>query len=246
MDDLLRFMLENLFSVSADATDELSTGVASYRAPAYSTVTSIHDSVILPLSSSILAVMFVLELARNSTHIESDHQTGVKIIAGTMFKFSLLMIATQHALLILEAIDEVATVAFTGVAQYGDGSWGDAGSRGLPSGLTDKISGSGDIDKAGMLMLIIIPFLVAMIAQLVLRVMVVLRFAELYFLTAFAALPVAFLGNPDTKSMGVGYLQRYAAVSLQSATLILATRLYGPFAGLTEIASPGGDESLSG
>ena len=53
-----------------------------------------------------------------------------------------------------------------------------------------------------------------------------MRFAELYIMTTFASLPIAFLGHPDTKSMGISYLQKYAAVSLQGATLMLAVFIY--------------------
>ena len=45
-------------------------------------------------------------------------------------------------------------------------------------------------------------------------------------MTAFSSLPIAFLGHPDTKSMGINYLQKYAAVSLQGATLMLAVAVY--------------------
>ena len=97
-----------------------------------------------------------------------------------------------------------------------------------------------------MIMLLIIPFIVAMVAVLIVKLMVVMRFIELYFMTAFASLPIAFLGHPDTKSMGIGYLQKYAAVSMQAATLMLATKIYPhlPAVNAINVGTPG--DSLSG
>ena len=112
--------------------------------------------------------------------------------------------------------------------------------------ISDKVSNAEMMDKAGMVMLLIIPFIVAMAAVLVVKLMVVLRFIELYLMTAFASLPIAFLGHPDTKSMGIGYLQKYAAVSMQAATLMLATKIYSylPVVNAINVGEP--DDSLSG
>lgn len=75
-------------------------------------------------------------------------------------------------------------------------------------------------------MMLLIPYLLVKAAEIVIYVMIFFRFAELYAMTAFSSLPIAFLGHPDTKSMGISYLQKYAAVSLQGATLMLAVAVY--------------------
>ena len=74
--------------------------------------------------------------------------------------------------------------------------------------------------------MLLIPFIITIASQVAIKVMVMMRFAELYIMTTFASLPIAFLGHPDTKSMGISYLQKYAAVSLQGATLMLAVFIY--------------------
>ena len=77
-----------------------------------------------------------------------------------------------------------------------------------------------------MIMMLLIPYLTVIIARLVIQVMIFFRFAELYAMSAFASLPIAFLGHPNTKNMGVNHLQKYAAVSLHRATLMLAISIY--------------------
>lgn len=240
MDDILKNMLEALFSADTSSLSNLSKGLGSYNAAAYDAVTSIHKAAVVPVSSVVISIILVLELARNASHIEGDQQMGVKIIAGTMFKSALLVIAAQNSLLLLDAINEVASKIIEGISAE------PVKGRTLPEGLTKHISDAGNVDKAGMLMLLIIPFLVSLAAKIVVQIMVVLRFAELYMLTAFASLPIALIGHPDTKSMGVGYLQRYAAVGLQGATLMLAVKVYtllNPAGAVPEI---GQKQSLSG
>ena len=240
MDDLIKDMLSALFGFDTAKLGELQKSLSDYNTTAYDLVTNLHASAVVPVSSVVIAIILVLELARNATHIEGDQQMGVKIIAGTMFKSALLIIAAQNSTMILDAINEVSSAIIAGLGTVDGPS---AGS--LPAGVADEISDAGNVDKAGMLMLLIIPFLVALAAKLVVQVMVIFRFAELYALSAFASLPIALLGHPDTKSMGVGYLQRYASVGFQGVTLMLAVKLYAALTKVSDISGVADDQSLS-
>lgn len=240
MDEMLKSMLDALFSFDTSSLGNLSKNLGTYNSTAYDLVTSLHSTAVVPVSSVVISIILVLELARNAAHIEGDQQMGVKIIAGTMFKSALLVIAAQNSMMFLDAINEISSLVISKL------SVGKTAATSLPSGITDSISDAGNVDKAGMLMLLIIPFLVALVAKIIVQVMVILRFAELYMMTAFASLPIALLGHPDTKSMGVGYLQRYASVSLQGTTLMLAVTIYGALSGATTLEGLGDGESLSG
>lgn len=240
MDDILRDMLNALFTFDTSSLDNLSLNLADYNGTAYELVTNLHDTAVVPVSSVVISIVLVLELARNATHIEGDQQMGVKIIAATMFKSALLIVAAQNSTMFLDAINEIATSIIKGLSDAGDLSAGE-----LPPGVTDGISSAGKIDKAGMLMLIIIPFLVALVAKIVIQVMVMMRFAELYMLSAFASLPIAMLGHPDTKSMGIGYLQRYAATGLQGVTLMMSVSIYSAISGVADIGGLESGQSLS-
>ena len=95
-------------------------------------------------------------------------------------------------------------------------------------------------------MMLLLPFVITIAAQVVIQVMVILRFVELYVMTAFASLPIAFLGHPDTKSMEISYLQKYAAASLQAATLMIAVAMYTTFIDFSgKFASIGKNQSLN-
>jgi hypothetical protein len=220
MKDMIRSMLRKIATFSI-VSDDLMQDVKSYDTTAYDFITNIHTTAVLPISSVIISIILVLELARNATHMEGDHQMGVKIIAATMFKSALLVIAAQNSTMFLDAINEVSTKIIKGIntttVNYG-------------SAITDQVislvSDLDTADQAGMIMMLLIPFLITITAQVIIKVLIFFRFAELYAMSAFASLPIAFLGHPDTKSMGVTYLQKYAAVSLQGATLMLSVYIY--------------------
>ena len=79
------------------------------NATAYNFITNLYTTAELPISAVIISIILILELARNATHMEGDHQMGVKIIAATMFKPALLVIAAQNSTMFLNAFNEVSS-----------------------------------------------------------------------------------------------------------------------------------------
>lgn len=224
MKDMIRSMLRQISTFPIDTT-KLNKGIDEFNKTAYDFITNLHSTAVLPITSVIISIILVLELARTASHMEGDHQLGVKIIAATMFKSALLVVAAQNSTLFLKAINEVSTKIITGIGITST-DYGPKTSDTLEKQIIPLVSNLDTGDQAGMLMMLLIPYLLVKAAEIIIYVMIFFRLAELYAMTAFSSLPIAFLGHPDTKSMGINYLQKYAAVSLQGATLMLAVAVY--------------------
>lgn len=237
--DALVGMLEGMLrvilgSVTVNASD-LATSIESYSSSAYSVVSGIHTSVVMPVAAVIIAMMAVLELARQATHIEADRDLGIKIIAATMFKLVLLVIVAQNSDLIIGAINGAVDTLSQGMIGYvGDSS----GAENLPEGVHEALVDANIFDRIGLMIVLFIPWLLSLLVEVLVTVIVWLRFMELYLLTAFATLPIAFFALPDTKPIAIGYLRRYAAVGLQATVLILVFALWS----LAGAALLGGNE----
>ena len=159
------------------------------------------------------------------------------------FKSALLVVAAQNSMMFLNAINEISTKIIAGISKTNNKIYKPDE---LPDRVNELIEDAGTVDQAGLVMMLLLPFIISIAAQVVIQVMVIIRFAELYIMTAFASLPIAFLGHPDTKSMGISYLQKYAAVSLQGATLMMAVALYSEFINFSgQFASIGKNQSLN-
>lgn len=230
MKDIIKYMLKALASFDATDVNGLADSLKGHNPEVYKIVTNLHSTAVLPISAVVIAIVLVLELARNATHMEGDHQMGVKIIAATMFKSALLVVAAQNSMMFLDAINEVSTKIIANITRDANINHHAA----LPENLDDLVNDTDLGDQAGLIMMLLFPFLITLAAQIVIKVMVIFRFAELYIMTAFASLPIAFLGHPDTKSMGISYLQKYAAVSLQAATLMMSVAVYSNFADFSD------------
>ncbi|EHM87889.1 hypothetical protein HMPREF0045_01294 [Actinomyces graevenitzii C83] len=243
MKGMIKYMLKAIVSLDTRSINGLTDSLQGHTAQAYKVVTNLHSTAVLPVSTVVISIILVLELARNATHMEGDHQMGVKIIAATMFKSALLVVAAQNSMMFLNAINEISTKIIAGISKTNNKIYKPDE---LPDRVNKLIEDAGTVDQAGLVMMLLLPFIISIAAQVVIQVMVIIRFAELYIMTAFASLPIAFLGHPDTKSMGISYLQKYAAVSLQGATLMMAVALYSEFINFSgQFASIGKNQSLN-
>lgn len=191
----------------------------------YQLAVNVHGVAVKPLTSVVLAVMFTLELARNSTRIETDRDLGVKIVAGTMFKIALVFIAVQNAGLFISMFNQVTQFLMQGVSsQMSYEAVGDGGQLG--DLMRDQIRDAGVMGQAALFFLLVIPWLLSQLASVVFTVVLYVRFIELYALTAFQSLPLAFLVHEDTKPVGVGFFKSYARTSVNAVCVFICLVFY--------------------
>lgn len=224
---MVDFIVGILNSIGSGVGDDLVADLlktpAEYNAGMYQLSLTVARSAVKPIASTILAIMCVLELARVSTRADGDRELGVKLVAMAMFKLTLVFTAAQHSELMLQAIDEI----------------GDS--------MRDAIDSAGWMGQIPCLILLLIPFLVSKGATIVVTVVILLRFVQIYMLTAFNPLPIAFIAQEETRQWGINYFKQYASLVFQCATLYLAILMYRTLVGGTLNPSKFKDgDSLSG
>lgn len=220
---MLVAMLDAIFGgASADLTT-LTEAVSEYQTTAYNLMVSIQTTVVAPVAAVIISMMATLELARQSSHIDGDRKLGIQLVAATMFKLIILVLIAQNADLILGAINEATETIINGFA---DNAPADQERQAVPDDVAEAVRSANVIDQVGLLMVLVFPWLIAVAGMVILKIITFLRFMEIYILTAFATLPIAFMANPETKSIAVGYLRRYGAIGLQGAVLVLTVILF--------------------
>lgn len=203
----------------------LSQAPETWNPALYQLAVSVHEVAVKPLTSVVLAVMFTLELARNSTRIEADRDLGVKIVAGTMFRIALVFIAVRNAGLFIGMFNRVTQFLMQGVSSQM--SFEVAGEGGqLGDLMRDQIRDAGVTGQAALFFLLVIPWLLSQLASVVFTVVLYVRFIELYALTAFQSLPFAFLVHEDTKPIGVGFFKSYARTSVNAVCVFVCLVFY--------------------
>ena len=232
--------------VGDDIIAQLLKTPAQYSSEIYELSLSVARTAVKPVASTILAIMCVLEIARVSTRADGDRELGVKLIAMAMFKLVLVFTAAQHCELMLKAIDEIGQSVMNGIHTAAPNT-GTAAGAGLGDSMRSAIESAGPFGQIPCLILLIIPFLVSKGATIVVTVVVLLRFVQIYMLTAFNPLPIAFIAQEETRQWGINYFKQYASAVFQCATLYLAILMYRTLVGGTLNPSKFKDgDSLSG
>lgn len=203
----------------------LSQAPETWNPALYQLAVSVHEVAVKPLTSVVLAVMFTLELARNSTRIEADRDLGVKIVAGTMFRIALVFIAVRNAGLFIGMFNRVTQFLMQGVSSQMSFEVAGEGSQ-LGDLMRDQIRDAGVMGQAALFFLLVIPWLLSQLASVVFTVVLYVRFIELYALTAFQSLPFAFLVHEDTKPIGVGFFKSYARTSVNAVCVFVCLVFY--------------------
>lgn len=229
MDDILINILNWIGQGPTNPFGDLVKDPSEYNSSLYDAAVALHNTAVKPLTAVILSIVLIMMLATASTRIDGDRELGVRIISGILLKAILVIVFASNALLILQAIDEVSTTVATSALDADIG--GSTQSMQLGDQLSDGIKDMGTTDKLGLLVLVAVPFFISEIVGVLALVLIFVRFIQLYLLTVFASLPIAFIAYEETKSMGIGYLKRYASTALTGAVMLIALKLYGALIG---------------
>lgn len=235
MKDALKKLVEFLFNGHASSVDSVTKDILDFSAGTSQVVSDISDFAVMPVALTVLAIVMMVELNRKASHIEADHQTGVKLIAAVIFKYIILVMAVKNSGILLNAIRALVANVMGDPHLDPEGAGVSVNENGAAvSAFQASIDKASSVDQVGMLIFLLIPFLVTLAAKATLMIVVLLRFAEIYMLTAFSPLPFAFLGNDETKSFGTSFLRKYVEVCTHGVCIIVSIHIYK---GIISVAS---------
>ena len=211
--------------VGDDTVNKLLQSPVKYNKGLYDASINIANGAVKPVAMMVLSVVMILEFVRITSTSDGDDELGAKMVAMAMFKGSVVVMAIENADMFVKLIDYLVglmTGGFSGVARLEAVQQ----AAGLGDQMRKPIEDGGWGTQVACIVLLIIPFVVSKLAEVIVTVVIMLVFVQFYMLTCFNPLPLAFLCNPETKTMGVGYFKSYAAVGLRGACLWLGIYLY--------------------
>ena len=205
-------------------------------------VETAHQTVVIPLAESILALFMLVQLVKISQRIDATATLpAVKEIVFLAVAYVIFHWLIVNSLDIVTAIfDEFNRIAT---------SFGSANST------ADLFTGALNMDDldlsnatiGGCFMLVIFALLsvfVGIIAYLVSVVVSMARAVQLYVMAAFSPIPLALLGFDETRQMGVGFLKNFCAAALAGAVMLFLLVAY-PYIVTSTISSIGSDSFAS-
>jgi len=247
VEDWLVAMLNSIGNgVDQGLVDKLLLTPAQYSEPLYRLSLTVASTAVRPVASVVLAVVCALEFARIGSKTDGDRELGVKMITVSLIRIMIVFLLASRTELILAGIDELGKRVTDSITSAAPTTAAD-GAAGLGDQMSGAIKDAGWMGQIPCLVLLVIPFLVSKLAAIVVTVVVLLRFVQIYLLSAFSPLPIAFLIEDNTRQWGVNYFKQYAVLVFQCSTLYLAVYMYRVFA--KDVMRPDGfkeGDSLAG
>ncbi|RAE64622.1 hypothetical protein DN469_29985, partial [Burkholderia multivorans] len=200
MDDLLIAMLNALSQGPTGPLKYLAQSPEQYNNGLYDAAVTIHNTAVKPITAIILSIILTMMIAQASTRIDGDRELGVRIISGILLKAGLIVVFVANAMTILQGIDEIGTTIAQAALDTDVGGGGN--NTKLGDKLKDDITGAGTVDKLGVFVLIMLPYVAAEIAGVLALVLIFIRFLQIYLMTAFSSMPMALIAYEETKSIG--------------------------------------------
>lgn len=180
----------------------------------YSLVTALHDSVIVPIAHSILALVLLVQLVKISQRIDSTAtMPAVKEVLFLVVFCAMFMWLINNSTDILVAVYNQVNVIVTALGGSGDLDLS------ITIGDTENLTIGAVI---GLLAFTVIGWVLGFIALIVSYVMAYFRAIQLYIYMAFAPIPFAFLGFEETRSFGINFCKNFIAVCLAGAVMVFA------------------------
>lgn len=230
--------LKNLFKDGANAcfegyfgmiqmctTDNLITG--SFDAlfgssQPYQIIEGVHQSVLIPLGESILALVMLVQVVKISQRIDAN---------GTMPAVKeIVFLAVFYVIfhwLIVNSLDLCAAVFDT--ANNVTKAFGDPGAFNLgqaPTVSDDVVEQATVTDMLMMLISAALTWLAGLIAVIVTWVVAGARALQLYAFAVFSPIPFALLGFEETRSFGVSFCKNFIAVALAGAIIVFLLMIF--------------------
>lgn len=230
--DGLKTWLKNMLNTIGGGLDNdtlrmLTQSPSEYSPQAYALMRRIAVQAVQPIAMTVLAVVFSLEILRVAQRMDGDRELGVKSIISSLFKIIVVYMAAMHAEWLADGITQIVRLLGVSVNTI----VGPAAATGM-KGLGDTLLANGGIDDSNTIqqlmagVALFLPWILSNAMGVVVRILLLLRFVELFIMTSFGALPIAFLSYDGTRQWGEGYIRSFGSVAFSNVTLLIAVGAY--------------------
>ncbi|EHG13669.1 TPA: conjugal transfer protein TrbL [Streptococcus agalactiae] len=222
------------FNVDLESTANLVKSLAEYNPTVWSYMSAITKGVMQPLGVAILAVVLVLEFSKMAKKIaNSGGAMTFEAIAPMIVSYIMVAVVITHTTIIVEAILAVASHIIEQVA-------GIVTHGGTTYNTISGLKGSGLVGKMIVGLIAIIIWFVRLASAMVVKILISIRFIQLYLMIPFAPVTIPTFLSDDWRSVGIGYLKNIMVYAVQGILIFLIVSLVPLFESAGKLAVSNG------
>lgn len=223
------FNLYNDIAMKIGSSDMLSAPFDSLLGVStYELTKTIHQTAVIPIAESILALFMLVQLVKISQRIDATATLpAVKDIVFLAVVYVLIHWFIVNSLDIMQAIYKIAVdniIPEIGTAQSNTGFFnGELTTSNIPDSTWDELTIGGCFLTLCASILSVIG---GVVAYMVAFIVAYARAWQIYTMAAFSSIPIALLGFDETRQMGIGFLKNFAAAVLAGAVMMFLLVIY--------------------
>lgn len=223
------FNLYNDIAMKIGSSDMLSAPFDSLLGVStYELTKTIHQTAVIPIAESILALFMLVQLVKISQRIDATATLpAVKDIVFLAVVYVLIHWFIVNSLDIMQAIYKIAVdniIPEIGTAQSNTGFFnGELTTSNIPDSTWDELTIGGCFLTLCASILSVIG---GVVAYMVAFIVAYARAWQIYAMAAFSSIPIALLGFDETRQMGIGFLKNFAAAVLAGAVMMFLIVIY--------------------
>lgn len=214
----------------------------------WNVVTTVHQTLVIPLGESILALFMLVQLVKMSQRIDATSTLpAVKDIVFLAVVYVLMHWLIVNSLDLAQAVYDI----FNNIAANPDfvnKAVSDTAFIDSETAFAGVDFAKANIGSCFALVIVGLLSILTGIAALVVATVVALaRALQIYVMVTFSPIPLAFLGFEETRQSGISFIRNFCAAGLAGAIImfILTAYPYISSAMLTSITGVGGGDAGS-
>lgn len=208
--------VQDIFTIATTSPSAWNDGIL------WNAVVEFNTKAVLPVAWSILGFFLLMELAEVMKRSDARGMESIYWVATILLKIGIAKLIMDNMDIIILAIFEIATK----IVSKG-GALMNANMENInmdTAALADGFDKSNIVTLLGYVIIGIILQLAQWICFILSKLVIYLRFIEVYVFTGLCALPFATLPSQEYSSIGKNYIKRMMALALQ--VVFIAVVLY--------------------
>lgn len=202
-------------SISKDLIDQLTKGLEGYDKTLYGTTGKI-SAAIQPVAFVILLILYMVEITSIYKKLNQEGgEISIQIISVLAMKYLAAFVLINAAGTIINSILWFGIQ----ITKHANSVLGEPSiTSSIPSILDGKVSWWA---KPIVFLFKVFAWIAMLLADLIARLLILIRMLNLYLVRAIAPILVAFYMNDETKSMATGFFKHVGALVLQGVLILL-------------------------
>lgn len=213
--------VDGLMSLAQTSPDKWHGGVV------WKAVTDFNEGAVLPIAWTIMSLFLLFELANLFKRSDTKGLDGIYWIAQIFLKIGISKMLMENMDVIIGAIFEVSSKIITNGNKYLFMSGGSANiSQGDLTALADALEGLNVLVLMGYFVIGIILWLAQSVCFVLCKVIIELRFVEIYAFTALSALAFATFPSQEYSQIGKNFVKRFVALAIHVVFICVVLYMY--------------------